>query len=88
MDETGILGFVFVLLNLHFCFLLGHDFSRADRTTDKVRALAPAGCFSGFSLTIYLFFAACPAPESLYFSIAYICAAAKAGSLLLFIRHD
>src|SRR5271157_5746573 len=24
-DETGILRFVFVLFNLHSCFLLGHD---------------------------------------------------------------
>ncbi len=25
-DETGVLRFMFVLLNLDFCFLLGHDF--------------------------------------------------------------
>jgi hypothetical protein len=28
-DEAGVLRPMFVLLNLHFCFLLGHDFSRA-----------------------------------------------------------
>jgi hypothetical protein len=35
MDETGILGFVFVLLNLHFCFLLGHDFKGCGKTRLK-----------------------------------------------------
>ena len=29
----------------------GHDFSRAVNATKKCRALAPEGCFSGFSLT-------------------------------------
>jgi hypothetical protein len=32
MDETGILGFVFVLLSLHFCFLLGNDFTCCEKT--------------------------------------------------------
>jgi hypothetical protein len=42
MDETGILGFVFVLLNLYFCFLLGLDFSRAANSSKKVRPLQAA----------------------------------------------
>ena len=28
-DETSVLRFMFVLFNLHFCFLLRHGFSRA-----------------------------------------------------------
>jgi hypothetical protein len=47
MDETGILGFVFVLLNLHFCFLLGHDFSCAEEAVQQIAGFSPCGNLSG-----------------------------------------
>jgi hypothetical protein len=53
MDETGILQSFFVLLDLHFCFLLGHHFSRAKKAASWVWAsqaaekLYSASCVTG-----------------------------------------
>jgi hypothetical protein len=42
MDETGVLLTFFVLLNLHFCFLLGYDSIRAEKANKMNGALQAA----------------------------------------------
>jgi hypothetical protein len=55
------LGFLslFFLLNLHSCFFLGHDLSRAANAIKSMWALAPEGCFSSSSPSTRPLSAAC-----------------------------
>jgi len=56
MDETGVFSLFLFLSDLHFCFLLGRDFSHADNGFKQGGVLTPAGCLLRITAPLDEFF--------------------------------